>query len=460
MSTDDRLERLLTEVLEAGTPTRPPDRLQPETLRALRHVRRWPRWLALVKEPPMRTSSSLAVGSPMARIAAIIVATLLLALMVAVAGVAGSRILADEDVRVVTLPDEIPEGTDWGIMETPIGQARWVHIGGDETMIPGRIGGLVSTSDGHAVLELASTPQKLWRSSDLISWTWKPVDIDAKNGSLNRVDGTYWLNASDPAGLWRSSDLETWQRLDLDRLSRPGANGHSWSLELESPLAHDGVVIVPFWWSPVGADEVPWVSGLGILDGDSLVDVRFPDDAENPGGLSVDDAGFLLYALGSDGLVHVQRSEDGRHWTEIDVIGDDPGEPTGVRWVSTAGGSVILDSGSDTWLSTNGSEWTATLTGISNRPVASGWVQGPWFHGDRPTGATEVTGPGNVLTRMWFQSRGGESIPFDIAEMAIPATGCSWHQDSLSPNTLVNYINADCRGSREMWIITFDEVPT
>ena len=101
MSTDERLERLLTEVLDARTPARPPDRLEPETLRALRHVRRRPRWLALIKEPPMRLTSGLAVGSPAARVATIAVATLLISLMVAGAGVAGSRLLAADGTIVV-----------------------------------------------------------------------------------------------------------------------------------------------------------------------------------------------------------------------------------------------------------------------------------------------------------------------------------------------------------------------
>ena len=101
MRTDDRLERLLIEVLAAGTPSRPPDRLEPETLRALQRVRRWPRWLALIKEPPMRLPNSLAVGSPMVRVAVIMAATLLLALMVAGAGIAGSRLLAADGTIVV-----------------------------------------------------------------------------------------------------------------------------------------------------------------------------------------------------------------------------------------------------------------------------------------------------------------------------------------------------------------------
>jgi len=64
-------------------------------------MRPMPRWLALIKEPPMRISSSLAVGSPMVRVAAITVATLLIALMVAGAGIAGSRLLAADGNHVV-----------------------------------------------------------------------------------------------------------------------------------------------------------------------------------------------------------------------------------------------------------------------------------------------------------------------------------------------------------------------
>jgi len=60
-----------------------------------------PRWLAVIKEPPMRVSSSLAVGSPTARFVAIMVATLLLAIMVAGAGIAGSRLLAADGAIVV-----------------------------------------------------------------------------------------------------------------------------------------------------------------------------------------------------------------------------------------------------------------------------------------------------------------------------------------------------------------------
>jgi len=73
-----------------------------------------PRWLAFIKEPPMRISSSLAVGSPTVRVAAIIAATLLITLMVAGAGVAGSRLLAADGTIVV---DPSGDGTVTTITE-------------------------------------------------------------------------------------------------------------------------------------------------------------------------------------------------------------------------------------------------------------------------------------------------------------------------------------------------------
>ena len=69
------------------------------------HAHQRPRWLAVIKEPPMRISSTLAVGSPTARVAAIIVATLLITLGVAGAGFAGAQLLAADDESVVSAPE-------------------------------------------------------------------------------------------------------------------------------------------------------------------------------------------------------------------------------------------------------------------------------------------------------------------------------------------------------------------
>lgn len=59
------------------------------------------RWFALFKEPPMRISSSVAVGSPTIRFAAILAATILISLVLATAGIAGARLLAAEGAIVV-----------------------------------------------------------------------------------------------------------------------------------------------------------------------------------------------------------------------------------------------------------------------------------------------------------------------------------------------------------------------
>ena len=96
MNTNERLEQLLMTVLDEGVPSRPPDRLIPETLRAVSRVHRWPRWLALIKEPPMRYSSRVAVGSPTYRLITIAALTLVLLLASLAAVGIGARVLATD----------------------------------------------------------------------------------------------------------------------------------------------------------------------------------------------------------------------------------------------------------------------------------------------------------------------------------------------------------------------------
>jgi len=101
MNDDRNLERKIASTYEEIAPPREPRGLLDDILLTTSHTRQRPSWLALIKESPMRISSSIAVGSPTARVAAIMVATLLLAIMVAGAGVAGSRLLAADGPIVV-----------------------------------------------------------------------------------------------------------------------------------------------------------------------------------------------------------------------------------------------------------------------------------------------------------------------------------------------------------------------
>jgi hypothetical protein len=101
MNDDARLERLFGDGLHDIAPLRAPDRLRTQIKAETSGKRPRRRWLALIKEPPMRTNSRLAVGSPTARVAAIVVATLLLATMVAGASFAGAQVFGADGPMVV-----------------------------------------------------------------------------------------------------------------------------------------------------------------------------------------------------------------------------------------------------------------------------------------------------------------------------------------------------------------------
>jgi hypothetical protein len=88
---ETRFEHSVADLLVELAPSRPPVDLIPETQRAIDETRRWPRWLAIVKEPPMRNASHVVVGSPTARVAALAAATLLVAVLGVGALVAGAQ---------------------------------------------------------------------------------------------------------------------------------------------------------------------------------------------------------------------------------------------------------------------------------------------------------------------------------------------------------------------------------
>lgn len=101
MNDNARFEPLFVDGLHDLAPARAPDRLRTQVKSETSSVRPRPRWLALIKEPPMRTNSRLAVGSPTARVAAIAAATLLLVSLVIGASFAGARIFGADGPIVV-----------------------------------------------------------------------------------------------------------------------------------------------------------------------------------------------------------------------------------------------------------------------------------------------------------------------------------------------------------------------
>jgi len=127
MSDDIRLERFFEDGLHDIAPSHAPDRLRTSIISETRAVRPRPRWLALIKEPPMRTNSRLAVGSPTWRVAVIMAATLLAALMLAGAAFSGAQLLAKDGPIIV---DRSGAGT-----YTTISEAVAAAEEGDEILV-------------------------------------------------------------------------------------------------------------------------------------------------------------------------------------------------------------------------------------------------------------------------------------------------------------------------------------
>jgi hypothetical protein len=103
MNDDARLERLFADALTQAAPPRAPEGLRLQIKASVRQTRPRPRWLALLKEPPMHLQMTVAVGSPMARLSSTparraVWIMLLVALTTALAAatiIIGSRFLRD-----------------------------------------------------------------------------------------------------------------------------------------------------------------------------------------------------------------------------------------------------------------------------------------------------------------------------------------------------------------------------
>lgn len=136
MNDDRHFERFVADNLGdmGGLPL--PDTFYEDVLEHTRSHRQPPRWLALVRERPMRVSSVVAVGSPGIQRAATLVATLLLTLVVAGAGIAGTRLLGTGKTIVVD-----PSGAG---DTTTIAQAVAMAEDGDTVLVtPGTYTGSV-----------------------------------------------------------------------------------------------------------------------------------------------------------------------------------------------------------------------------------------------------------------------------------------------------------------------------
>jgi parallel beta-helix repeat protein len=140
MSQQTDFERTLADHIASEGVSPPSDAFYDELISRAGRSGQRPEWLALLKEPPMRHESTLAVGSPTVRIAAILAATVLLLAVLAGAGIAGSRLLAADGTIVV---DPSGNGTT-----TTIQGALDLADDGDEIIVrPGTYAGPIEISD-------------------------------------------------------------------------------------------------------------------------------------------------------------------------------------------------------------------------------------------------------------------------------------------------------------------------
>ena len=100
MTDERRFDRELIDILDGMAPTKGPDSLLDGVVEATATTRPRSRWLADVRQRPLRLEGRTDVGSPTARLVAVMAATVLLAALTIGAAVAGTRWLGDAPIVV------------------------------------------------------------------------------------------------------------------------------------------------------------------------------------------------------------------------------------------------------------------------------------------------------------------------------------------------------------------------
>jgi hypothetical protein len=198
-------------------------------------------------------------------------------------------------------------------------------------------------------------------------------------------------------------------------------------------------------WAATGELIDPYV---GVIEHDRLVMVDPAMGIDRTGEISVfgTEAGFVGYGLGSDGVIHVWQSGDGRAWTETESLGDDSDEPSDARGVFP-NPTKVTAVGDGRWESVDGLSWVS----IPERPEDSSLeLPGAWVSLAKATLRFHVDGrrkPVVVdLTRLGFASLGEGHVgrAFNLA----------------GRNTIMLNRNSEgADGRREIWLFTFDDLP-
>jgi hypothetical protein len=360
-----------------------------------------------------------------------------------------------------------------------------------------RYGGLTLADD---TVWLAAYEPALWRSQDSLEWT----EVGLEELVPPEPAGPWLLDLGTPLTFDDVTVVPFHHRAYLEfdpTLRRPGLHGEPWCCRRESEpgvygLRSDdgkllyrvrfedadgglrvidvddgreltfldgvGLGFIELLASSDGQADVP---GLAVLEQGGLVPVGLPDAIRELSGTGyfVDDAGFVVYGLARDGLVHVHRSEDGLTWTETDIVGDDPDEPPDIEGVGSWLGSPRIEQHNNTtWTQADDGSWTST----PHRAYTPGGF--PFAGGALRALTDDIEAGDSARGALWFGPDDGEPVSIDPGdELGIVAQIQRDLQSTagisggplfmpLSPNTVV--LSYDGGGRRHLWIITFDEL--
>jgi hypothetical protein len=362
----------------------------------------------------------------------------------------------------------------------------------------------------------------IWRSPDLITWSREPLPVVADGAELIRSGGDYWLVTYGPTTLWRSSDTSAWDPIELSQLRPSGPPGLDWVARLGVPATSQGVVGVAIDYVPVdaasylgltlpdGVDHVglraadsgryqalggneellatvrfeeidgglrviddadgsvlqvlegasresierwamsgtPFEPQIGLLEGERLVSVDLPGAAsasERISRLFGNDTGFVAYRPVGGEAVGVWRSSDGRTWTDAGVLGDDEGEPPGDSLIFAGPGLVLASGPKGQWRSSDGLRWRE----VSERG----------FSVELAGVRLRVT-----LDSLSFAREGQKATRVDLTKLRLKRELDGANSKGfgvLGPNTVAYQLsNESGDGERQIWIITFDELPS
>ncbi len=172
-------------------------------------TRQRPEWLALIKEPPMRTDSRVTVGSPTVRVMAILAATFLLIAAMAAVGIGVQRLLAADGELVV---DQSGNGHYTTITEAVAAAAD----GDDILVMPGTYAetfvvdkAVAIRGEGQAEVIVQAAPQDYVVPED-----FEEPELTDEDEFLDEQD-IYYTVASGPFGIEIQSDGVNLEALTL-----------------------------------------------------------------------------------------------------------------------------------------------------------------------------------------------------------------------------------------------------